>query len=91
MKISYTCEVCGKSFATEDEAKRCESAHNAAKKREELRKRSTETISDLFNKHVRNFKELPVIELTKESQKFIEKEFADIVPKSLAKLVDTML
>ena len=67
MKIEYTCEVCGKHFATQDEAKKCEEAHNSEKKREELKKKSAEAISELIDKLV----DVASAEKDKASQDFL--------------------
>lgn len=64
MKIEYTCEVCGKHFATQDEAKKCEEAHNSEKRREELKKRSAEAISELIDKHIEMFGDFPELKLS---------------------------
>ena len=64
MKIEYTCEVCGKHFATQDEAKKCEEAHNSEKKREELKKKSAEAISELIDKHIETFGDFPELKLS---------------------------
>lgn len=64
MKIEYTCDVCGKHFATQDEAKKCEEAHNSEKKREELKKKSAEAISELIDKHIEMFGDFPELKLS---------------------------
>lgn len=64
MKIEYTCDVCGKHFATQDEAKKCEEAHNSEKRREELKKKSAEAISELIDKHIETFGDFPELKLS---------------------------
>ena len=43
MKVTYTCDVCGKAYESEKEAKACEKSHETANKREELRQKSAGT------------------------------------------------
>lgn len=84
MKIEYTCDVCGKRFATQYEAKKCEEAHNSEKKREELKKKSAEAISELIDKYIETFGDFPELKLSDKASDVLVTNTRD----SIDKLVD---
>lgn len=91
MKVKYTCEVCGKEFNTPEGAKECESNHDIAKRRDDLKKKSEKSIAVLVEKHIKTFGEAPFIELSDESQKVIEKENdKNSIFEDLLRLIDLL-
>lgn len=95
MKVSYTCEVCGKVFSTQQEALECEKKHlvetdEMKRRRDELKKKSNDVISKLYNQHIREFNELPDVIIDKELEGFVDRiisknmeEFFDIIEQKL--------
>ena len=73
MRVEYICETCGKKFQYKADAENCEKSHEALKKRDLLKKRSTEAISKLINQHVVEFEEFPGFVLSDEATKIIGK------------------
>lgn len=69
MKTEYKCEYCGKAFETAKDAIACEKSHEAEKKKEGLREKSLEAINDLFNRHLKEFGEIPKITVSDENLK----------------------
>lgn len=95
MKIEYTCDICGKRYPTSGMADMCEKGHSAQKRREELREKSSRAISELYEKHIKEFGEIPELSLSEEGRelatKFVVKKFAglmDDLGESLAEIVE---
>jgi len=67
MKVTYICEVCGKTFKTEEGAAECERVHaeKAAKKKamQEKQREREDEISRLVSEFFKEFKRLPEIKL----------------------------
>lgn len=91
MKIEYTCEVCGNRFATQTEAEECEKSHYAQKKHEELRDKSIKAISGLYEKHMKEFGEVPELELSNEGIALAKKYAAEKLSDLIDGLADDLL
>ena len=91
MKIEYTCEVCGNRFATQSEAEECEKSHYAQKKREELRDKSIKAISDLYERHMKEFGEVPELALSDEGVELAKKYAVDKIGNLFGGLADDLL
>lgn len=91
MKIEYTCEVCGNRFATQTEAEECEKSHYAQKKHEELRDKSIKAISGLYEKHMKEFGEVPELELSDEGMELAKKYAAEKLTGLIGDLADDLI
>lgn len=91
MKVEYSCEVCGKRFATPEGATECEAAHKAQEKRDELKEKSSKAISELINKHYETFKEFPHIEVSEEIQKAANDEATQALEEAFSHLGDFLV
>ena len=91
MKIEYTCEVCGNRFATQSEAEECEKSHYAQKKREELRDKSIKAISGLYEKHMKEFGEVPELALSNEGMELAKKYAAEKLTDLIGDLADDIV
>lgn len=80
MKIEYTCEACGTHYSTQKAANDCEESHKAARKREDLKAKSEATISDLIERHVKTFNDVPALTLSNEATNIV----AHIASRSFA-------
>jgi hypothetical protein len=83
MKVEYICEICGKRCENEREARACEKSHALQKKREDLRQKSIEAISSLYEAHLKQFGEVPELELSDEgvalAKEYTSKAVADFM------------
>lgn len=61
MKIEYTCEVCGKRFATPAEARECEKGHEEEKRLEGKRKELENAINEAVNKYIEVYHVFPTV------------------------------
>lgn len=88
MRIEYTCEVCGKRFATQEEAKKCEETHNSEKKREELKEKSAVAIAELIDKHIETFGEFPELKISNKSVEVLAKVAHDSIDELLNECIN---
>lgn len=59
MKVSYTCEYCGKKFSSEKEALACEAKHIAAEKQQkELEKQKDKRLEEIRNDYKALFEKI---------------------------------
>lgn len=67
MKVYYQCETCGKKFATEEEAKKCEEMHETERANKERLKKEklkrAEQIEEILQAYVDDYKEFPSIKI----------------------------
>ena len=80
MKTEYICETCGKHFATKEEATSCETAHELAKKKDDLKAKSAAAIGEMIEKHVKTFGEFPHIDISNKTTKFILEDVLKLFP-----------
>lgn len=88
MKVSYICEICGKPYGSEPEAKKCEQTHEEiAKKRAEEHEREAkllEAINNAVNLYVQNYHKMPVIALSEENEEIYVESITQMLSETLS-------
>lgn len=90
MKIIYTCEKCGRTYAKEAEASACEEYHAKEAKQKELdsqrEAKLLDTINAAVNLYVSRHHKMPEVTLTKDNEELVLSNAEKLMAKFFALL-----